>query len=189
MPSFDPATTALVLIDLQEGIVGSDLAPRSGQEVVATAKDLAARFRAAGAPVVLIHVGWRGDGSDWPSQTVDKPSIPDGGPAEGWSTLVGGLKQSDDTVILKHHWGAFTGTELDLRLRRMNIRTIVLAGIATNFGVESTARSAWELSYDVVVVEDATTSRSADLHRFAIENILPRISRIVTADDIALEAI
>ena len=189
MPQFDPATTALVLIDLQNGIASGDLAPRTGDQVVATAKDLAARFRAAGAPVFLVHVGWDGDGSDWPSQTVDKPSIPeDGTPAE-WSTLVEGLQQSSDTVILKHHWGAFTGTELDLMLRRRNVRTIVLAGIATNFGVESTARSGWELSYDVVVVEDATTSRSAELHRFAIHNILPQIARIVSAEDIALDAI
>ena len=66
------------------------------------------------------------------------------------------------------------------------MKTIVLTGIATNFGVESTLRSGWELSYDMVVVEDACTSRSAELHSFAIENIFPRIARICASDDISL---
>ena len=94
--------------------------------------------------------------------------------------------QPGDVVVLKHHWGAFTGTDLDLQLRRRGVKTVVVAGIATNFGVESTVRSAWELSYDVVVVEDACTSMDADLHRFAIDKILPRIARITSADDLTL---
>ncbi len=97
-----------------------------------------------------------------------------------------GLREDGDLTILKRQWGAFTGTELDLQLRRRGVKTIVLAGIATNFGVESTARSAWELGYDLVLVEDACTSLDADLHRIAIDKILPRISRIVTADSITL---
>ena len=186
MPAFDPVTTALVLIDLQNGIVGGATAPRGGAEVVAVARDLAARFRERGAPVVLVHVGWRDDGTDRPSSAVDAPMpVPPGGLPEGWSDLVEGLRGSDDLVVLKHHWGAFTGTDLDLQLRRRGVRTIVLAGIATNFGVESTARAGWELSYDVVVVEDATTSRSAELHDFAITRILPQIARVVAAEDVA----
>ena len=184
MPTFDPAATALVLIDLQDGIVAGDKGPRSGTAVVAAAKDLAARFRERGAPVVLVHVGWRNDG-ERPSQQVDRPSIPQGGVPAAWMAIVDGLQQDGDIVVLKHHWGAFTGTDLDLQLRRRGVRTIVLAGIATNFGVESTARSAWELSYDVVVVEDACTSRSAELHAFAVENILPQIARVVTSEDVA----
>lgn len=185
MPAFDPATTALVLIDLQQGIVAGDKGPRSGEEVVARAKDLAARFREVCAPVVLVHVGWRSDGEQ-PSANVDKPApIPPGGVPAAWMALVDGLEQPGDVVVLKHHWGAFTGTDLDLQLRRRGVKTIVLAGIATNFGVESTARSAWELSYDVVVVEDATTSRSAELHAFSVENILPQIARVVGSEDVS----
>jgi len=87
---------------------------------------------------------------------------------------------------MKHHWGAFTGTDLDLQLRRRGVKTVVIAGIATNFGVESTARSAWELSYDVVIVEDASTSRSAELHAFAVQHILPQIARVVASEDVML---
>ena len=186
MQIIDPHATALVLIDLQAGIVAGGKGPYSGEEVVARARDLAARFREAGAPVVLVHVGWRDDGADRPSQRVDRPSLAGSNTAlpPGFSDFVDDLRQADDIVVFKRHWGAFTGTDLDLQLRRRRITTVVVAGIATNFGVESTVRSGWELSYDMVVVEDVCTSRSADLHRFAVDNIFPAIARVVASDDI-----
>jgi len=176
MPSLDPKTTALVLIDLQNGIVGMDLAPRTGSEVVETAKTLAAKFRSAGAPVILVHVAFT-DGLA-PPQQVDTPMGSSNPPPE-WSEFVDGVRQAGDIVVLKHHWGAFTGTDIDLQLRRRGVKTIVLGGIATNFGVESTARSAWEHSYDVVIIEDACTSASAEAHDFAVKTIFPRISKVV----------
>ena len=187
MPTLNPDRTALVLIDLQHGIVGQDLAPRTGTQVVDAAKNLAARFREARAPVFLVHVGWRADGADLPSQEVDDKLLSrmDDMP-RGWSDLVSGLREEGDVVVLKRHWGAFTGTDLDLQLRRRGIDTIVLGGIATNYGVESTARSAGELSYNVVFVEDVATSRSADLHDFAVKNVFPQISRVCASEDVAL---
>ena len=98
--------------------------------------------------------------------------------------FVDGLVHEGDIRIHKRQWGAFTGTPLDLHLRRRGITTIVLAGIATNFGVESTARHAWELGYDLIIAEDACTSRSAELHEFAIANILPQIARIRSSDEL-----
>jgi nicotinamidase-related amidase len=187
MPVLDPATTALVLIDLQIGIVKGDKGPRSGAEVVATAKQLAERFRSAGAPVVLTQVGFR-DAAELPSRCVDKPTLPEGATPPAFYEFVAGLHQDGDIAILKHHWGAFTGTDLDLQLRRRNVRTLVIGGLSTNMGVESTVRSAWELSYDVVLVEDATASRSAELHRFPVENIFPQISRVVKAQTVELSA-
>lgn len=184
MTTLSPRSTALVLIDLQQGIVPGAGGPRSGEAVVAIARDLAARFRSAGAPVVLVHVAFsRGT---MPSQNVDQPSLPADGTPPAFGELVPGLRQEGDLVVLKHHWGAFTGTDLDLLLRRRGITTVVLGGIATNMGVESTARSAWELSYDVVVVEDACASRSAEMHDFAVHSIFPQIARVVAADAISL---
>jgi nicotinamidase-related amidase len=90
--------------------------------------------------------------------------------------------------VTKRHWGAFHGTDLDLLLRRRGVRTIVLAGIATNIGVESTARSAHEHGYDLVVVEDATTGNSAEMHAFAFERIFPRVARIAKTAQIQLGA-
>ncbi|MDZ7283629.1 hydrolase [Sphingomonas sanguinis] len=186
MTTLDPQTTALILIDLQQGILPYAGGPRSGEEVVATAKPLAARFREAGAPVVLVHVGFTPE--TMPSQNVDRPSLPPEGTPPEFSELVPDLRQPGDIVVLKHHWGAFTGTDLDLQLRRRGVRTVVIAGISTNMGVESTARSAWELSYDVVIAEDACSSRSAELHAFAVRNILPNIARVVASGDIELTA-
>ncbi|WP_225768601.1 hydrolase [Inquilinus sp. Marseille-Q2685] len=187
MPTLDPRSTALVLIDLQAGILAMPLAPRSGAEVLATAKTLAGRFRTAGALVVPVRVGWAADYADAPRQPVDRPMPrPPGGLPAGWSDLVEGVAEPGDIVVTKRQWGVFTGTELDLQLRRRGVTTIVLAGIATNFGVESTARSAWELNYAVVFAEDAMTSLSAEMHGFAIESILPRIGIVSQAADIAL---
>lgn len=189
MSDLDPRTTALVLIDLQNGIVGLPLAPRSGAEVLIEGRSLAQRFRARGAPVVLVRVAWAADFADAPGQRVDQPmAVPPGGLPADWSTLLEGLVQPTDIVITKRQWGAFTGTELDLQLRRRGIRTIVLGGIATNFGVESTARQAWELGYEVVLAENVCTSTSRELHDMAVRAIFPRIARVVQAADIGLVA-
>jgi nicotinamidase-related amidase len=182
----DPRRTALVLIDLQKGIVGRPLQPRSGEAVVSTASDLARRFRAAGAPVVLVHVGFASDYADAPPQAVDQPMPrPPGGFPPEFSELVPGLEQAGDIVVRKRQWGAFYGTDLDLQLRRRGVGTIVLGGIATNIGVESTARAAWEHGYDLIVAEDAcATSLTAEAHAFSILHILPRLGRVVQSRDI-----
>jgi nicotinamidase-related amidase len=185
MSDLDPRQTALVLIDLQHGIVGRPLAPRGGAQVVAAGRGLAERCRAAGATVVLVRVAWSDDLADMLTQRVDEPMPrPAGGLPVGWSGLVEGLVQPTDLVITKRQWGAFHGTELDLQLRRRGIRTVVLGGIATNFGVESTARQAWEHGYEVVLVEDACASVTQELHDMAIRHIFPRIARVMRCADV-----
>ncbi|MDR3456704.1 MAG: hydrolase [Verrucomicrobiae bacterium] len=187
MLNLDPITTALVLIDLQKGIIGRPVAPHSGPDVVKAGSQLADRFRQAGATVVLVNVGFSPDFKDALRQPVDQPmAIPPGGFPAGYMELADGLAQPGDLRITKRQWGAFHGTELDLQLRRRGIQTIVLGGIATNAGVESTARQAWEHGYAVVLAEDATSGMSAEMHEFAIKNIFPRLSRIVQAGDIHL---
>jgi nicotinamidase-related amidase len=188
MIELDPKTTALVLIDLQNGIIGRPLAPRSGAEVVSTSRDLATRFRAAGAKVVLVTVGFADDYADALSVPVDQPTpYPPGGLPKGWSELVEGLAAPGDIPIVKRQWGAFHGTELDLQLRRRGVKTIALAGIATNFGVESTARQAWEHGYALVIAEDACATMSLELHKMAFEAIFPRIARVVASAEIGFK--
>lgn len=181
----DPRSTALVLIDLQNGIIGAPLAPRSGPGVLACAAAFAKRFRAAGAPVVLVHFALADDYADALRQPVDQPTpLPQGGLPAGWSDLGAGLAEAGDIGITKRQWGAFYGTDMDLQLRRRGIQTIVLGGIATNFGVELTARQAWEHGYELVLAEDATSSTSAELHGFSIKYILPLIARVTQTSDI-----
>ncbi|MGQ7440777.1 isochorismatase family protein, partial [Streptococcus suis] len=92
----------------------------SSADVVATATALADRFRGAGAPVVLVHVDF-GPG-DIPSLNVDAPRLPKDGTPPGFADFVDGVRQPGDIVVLKHHWGAFTGTDLDLQLRRRGVK-------------------------------------------------------------------
>ena len=182
----DPATTALVLIDLQQGILAYAKAPYDGAAVLAKAVPLAAAFRAAKSPVVLVKVGFSADGGDALKATVDAPNPP-GAPPANWLADTPELPpQPGDIHILKRQWGAFHGTELDLQLRRRGIKTIVLAGIATAIGVESTARFAWELGYDIVFAEDATSGPDAAMHANSFEKVFPRLGRVrKTADVLA----
>ena len=189
MADLDSRRTALVLIDLQNGIVCMPVGPRGGGEVLAAGRDLAQRCRTAGMPVVLVRVAFAADFADAPPQPVDQPMArPAGGLPPGWSDLAEGLAERGDILITKRQWGAFHGTELDLQLRRRGIDTIVLGGIATNIGVESTARQAWELGYAVVLAEDACASLSAEMHDWALRHIFPRIARIRASADITFTA-
>jgi nicotinamidase-related amidase len=183
----DPRISALVLIDLQAGILGNALTPVTSQELVVRGKALAERFRAAKATVVLVNVAFSPDGGDVLRQPVDQASaIPAGGFPAGWSEFPPGLMQSGDLQITKRQWGAFYGTDLDLQLRRRRIRTIVLGGVATHVGVESTARQAYEHGYELLIVKDATTSSVAEAHEMSMKHIMPRLGRIVQSSDIML---
>lgn len=162
------------------------LLPHAPAEVVGHASALIKAFRALGAPVVLVRVGWSDNLADALKQPVDRPAPPPAGgfPAD-WMDFDPALDLAkSDILITKRQWGAFYGTELDLQLRRRGIRTIVLGGVSTNIGVESTARAAWEHGYGVVFAEDAMSCAGADLHGFAIDNIFPRIGRVRSTADI-----
>ncbi|HEY5080100.1 MAG TPA: hydrolase [Opitutaceae bacterium] len=182
----DPRKTALVLIDLQQGIVARSVAPRSGPEVVRNAGRLADEFRSLGATIVLVRVAFEPDSRDFLNPPADSP--PQFNPSAlppSWSQIVPeiGPKQGD-LVITKRQWGAFYGTDLDLQLRRRGVSTIVLGGIATNMGVESTARSAFEHGYAQVFAEDAMASMSAEMHDFPVKNIFPRIGNVRSTEQV-----
>ncbi|WP_263351147.1 isochorismatase family protein [Acidicapsa acidisoli] len=178
--------TAVVLIDLQNGITGYPLVPHSSADVIARANRLTSELRAKGATVVYVRVSM----TEILTMTVDAPVRDRNAPPPQAiaSELVQELdRQPGDLVITKRQWGAFYGTELDQQLRRRDIQTIVIGGVATNFGVESTARDAFDRGYELVFVEDAMTTLSAEAHKFATEVIFPRMGRVRTTD-VVLEA-
>ncbi|MFJ4716610.1 isochorismatase family protein [Streptomyces sp. NPDC088785] len=174
---------ALVLIDLQQGILGLPTVHPAG-DVLKNAVRLADAFRAKDLPVVRVRVGWSQDGGDLPVGRAATPGLTQAPPA-AFSEFPDDLGPlGDDIVVTKRHWGAFTGTELDLQLRRRGVTQIVLCGISTSIGVESTARSAFELSYHMVVVDDATTDTDAASHAHSFEKIFPRIAELGSTDDV-----
>ncbi len=162
------------------GIEGS---PRTVKETLATCIRLAEGCRRAGVKVFLVRV----EIGEVPNGVADRPFRPPSAPKPpaAASELVPEIGPvPGDFVITKKQWGAFYGTDLDLQLRRRGLRTVILGGIATNFGVESTARDAMELGYELVFAEDAMTSTGAGLHQFAIESIFPRMGRVRMTDDV-----
>lgn len=169
--------TALVLIDLQHGITSLP-AVHPADAVVARAARLAAAFRALERPVVRISLAFSADGGDAVRVPVDEPA-PHRNPGPDFSTYREEIGTSPtDIEITKRGWDAFFGTELDLQLRRRGVRCIVLAGIRTSIGVESTARTGFALNYEQAVAVDAVSDTSGEAHDNSVRRILPRLSRL-----------
>lgn len=171
------ARAALIVIDLQKGIVGLPTAHPTA-EIVDRAAQLERAFRKRGLPVVLVNVTGRAPGrTDAGSPKVAFP--PD------WSELVPALEQHpDDHIVTKQRVGAFIGTSLDDYLRQRGVTQVFIAGISTSVGVEATARSAYDYGYNVVLVVDAMTDRDADAHRHSVEKIFPRLGETETSNNV-----
>jgi nicotinamidase-related amidase len=181
--ALDPRT-ALVVIDLQAGIVGAPTQPYAGAEVVTRTAELADAFRARDLPVVLVRVSFTADGADAvPGRT--EASHPRSTRPEGWDLVVGELAgHPGDITVTKRNWGAFHGTDLDVQLRRRGVTQIVLTGIATSIGVESTARAAHEHGYHVTLATDAMSDVDQAAHRNSVERIFPRLGERGTTAEI-----
>lgn len=181
--ALDP-NTALVVIDMQKGILGMSTV-RPTADVLAKVVWLVNAFRAKQRPVVLVHVGWSPGGADAVKSRNQSGQSARDLPAN-FSEYADELDAdpSRDILILKRQWGAFYGTDLDLQLRRGGITNIVLCGISTSIGVESTARDAWERSYNLTFAEDAMTDMNADAHERAVRIIFPRIGEIGSVEEI-----
>ncbi|MBZ5665626.1 MAG: isochorismatase family protein [Acidobacteriia bacterium] len=179
----DPKTTALVLIDLQYSNIARQLSPHTSSEVLRKSVLLANALRNKEGVVIFVRVLV----SELLNLPVDTPfPKSSSAPPPNASDLVpeAGV-QPGDLVVTKRQWGAFYGTDLEQHLRRRGIRTIVLGGIATNFGVESTARAAFDRGYELVFAEDAMSSITAEAHSFTLNNLFPRIGRVRSAEQIA----
>ncbi|MER7755883.1 isochorismatase family protein [Kitasatospora sp. NPDC097643] len=162
MRTLDPRGTALVLIDLMDRIVANSLAPRTGTEVVAASLELAEAFRKAGAPVVAVR--------------VERPNVAE---QPSGSDLVAEVAAVADEVVVKRTIGGFHGTGLHELLQARGVDTLVMAGIATNLGVESTARAAGDHGYGLVFVEEAMAALTEEEHRASVALDLPRFGEVV----------
>ena len=171
---------ALIVVDLQKGVVGIPAA-HAMSDVLARAGELTTAFRAAGLPVVLVNVDGGAPGrTESPRLSFERPA--------DWTELVPELDpQPSDHRVTKRTWGAFHGTDLDAYLREVGVTQVVVIGVATTAGVESTARAAHEHGYHVVLATDAMTDRSLEGHQGSVERIFPRLGvTATTAEIIAL---
>ena len=183
LTTIDP-TSALVVIDLQKGIVPALKDVTAGATVVRHAAQLATAFRRRGLPVVLVNV------TGGPSGRTDARRSGRGGggsaafPPE-WSELIDELDlQPTDHLITKRRRNAFHDTGLDTLLRDLGVTQVVLAGISTSSGVESTARAAYDYGYHVVLATDAMGDPDAEAHRNSIERIFPKTGETATTAEI-----
>ncbi len=165
------------MIDLQKGITRLPVV-HPMEDIVGRTAQLARAFRARGLPVSLVNVTGAAPGRT--DAGVRKFSFPD-----DWTEFVPELEQQpDDYIVSKQRWGAFIGTTLDDYLRRRGVRQVVLTGVATSAGVESTARSAYDLGYNLTLVVDAMTDRDPDAHRHCVEKIFPRLGETDTTGNV-----
>jgi nicotinamidase-related amidase len=173
--------TALVVIDLQNGVVGLNTIHPTA-DIVARSATLAEAFREQGLPVVLVNVNGRPPGRT--DQNAGATALGSGFP-DGWADLVPELApQHDDLLITKQTGSAFPNTGLHEALNAQGVTQVVLTGISTSNGVESTAKSAFELGYNVTVAVDAVTDASAESHTHSLTTALPRLAETGTTDEI-----
>jgi nicotinamidase-related amidase len=165
--NLDMPRTALVLVDLMPRIIALPTVPHSGEQVLDRCLRLADAFRARDALVVWIR--------------VERP----GAQPEGSELAV--EPSAGDVVVVKKSWGAFGSSAIDEELREHDVTTVVLGGIATNFGVESTGRGADDHGYDAVFVTDAMTGLDEHAHEFAVEYVFPKLGKVITTEALLAE--
>jgi nicotinamidase-related amidase len=178
----DSRTTALVAIDLQNAIMAITAAPYPVNEVVQRNRRIAGELRARGGLVVWVRV----DLKSFLELPVDQPPSFVGKqlPAELSEIAPSAGFQEGDLLVTKPHWGAFAGTALGEQLSVRKVDTVLLTGVSTNAGVESTLRQGTGLGLGFVVVEDACSGQDADEHRFAFAKIFPRLARVRTTEEV-----
>jgi nicotinamidase-related amidase len=176
LSTIDPKT-ALIVIDLQQGIVSLPTVHPIG-DVVKNASALADAFRRRGLPVVLVNVDGGAPGrTEQPRRTTTFPA--------GWTDLIPELnRQPSDIVVTKRTWGAFASTDLEDQLKALDVTQVVVVGVATGTGVESTARQAYEQGFNVTLAIDAMTDMRPEAHDYSIAKVFPRLGETGTTKEI-----
>lgn len=176
LTALDP-NTALIIVDLQKGVVELPLV-HPIDPVVERACCLLAAFRQRGLPVVLVNVTGGAPGrTERPRRSEPFPP--------GWSDFIPELdQQPGDIVVTKRTWGAFASTDLQARLEALSVTQVVICGVATGAGVESTARQAYEHGFNVTLAIDAMTDGRIEGHDYSIHQVFPRLGETGTVQAI-----
>ena len=174
--ALDPQT-ALIVVDLQQGIVGSPFVhPIAG--VIHRTRSLLETFRRNELPVALVNVAGGAPGrTEQPRRLQALP--------EGWTDLIPELDpQPGDILVTKRTWGAFASTDLEARLKQKAVTQVVITGVATGTGVESTARQAYEQGFNVALAIDAMTDVRPEAHAYSVTHVFPRLGETGTTQQI-----
>lgn len=176
LTQLDP-TTALIVIDLQKGVIGLP-GVHPMDEIVKNAAKLTEAFRSSGLPVVLVNANAVAPGRT--EQPRRAHAFPD-----GWTDLIPELnRQPEDHTVTKQTWGAFTNTDLEAYLKSRGVTQVVVIGVATSIGVESTARHAYELGFNVTLAMDAMTDLNLDAHVNSVTRIFPKLGETGTTQKV-----
>ncbi len=177
LTTLDP-NPALIVIDLQQGIAGGTfLHPIA--DILANTRLLLDAFRASNLPVVLVNVAGRAPGR---TEQGPRTSLTF---ADNWTDLLPQLNQQPtDITVTKRSWGAFATTDLESQLKARGVTQVVVTGIATSAGVESTARQAYEQGFNVTLALDAITDLREEAHHYSITYVFPRIGETGSTQEI-----
>jgi len=186
----DLSKCALVVIDVQKGIaLQQGLEPYDSDTLIKNNNLIANKLLNTPALIVLVHV--KNYGGEALHPICDKPNrkellriAPDPTFSDFLLDCAYDTQASNIIHVKKHNWGAFYGTDLDVQLRRRGIETIILTGIATTIGVDTTLREAYQHNYNVICIEDAMTDSDASYHKDTIEKTFKRISRVKTMQEL-----
>ena len=177
LTALDP-NTALIVVDLQKGIVNGNFIHPIG-EVIDRTRALINVFRAQSLPVVLVNVAGRA-----PGRTEQGPRS-NTALSEGWIDLLPQLdQQPSDLVVTKRSWGAFATTDIERQLKARGITQVVVTGVVTSIGVEATARQAYEQGFNVTLTVDAMTDFQRETHEYSIKNVFPRLGETGSTQEI-----
>jgi nicotinamidase-related amidase len=172
----DP-NTALIVVDLQKGLLAYPTVQPIG-EIIGRAGALADAFRRHGLPVVLVNVAGGAPGRT--EQARPRGEFP-----PGWTDLVPELNQQpQDHLVTKRTWGAFANTGLEAHLKTRGVTQLVIAGVSTSIGVESTAREAYACGFNVTLAVDAMTDTNAEAHLNSITRIFPKLGETGATEEI-----
>ncbi|MFE4108852.1 isochorismatase family protein [Kosakonia sp. YIM B13611] len=172
---------ALIVIDLQKGIIGAPY-NASVSAVVENGAALIKAFRQRHLPVVLVSVA-----GIPPGRRDDRRSLPDTLPEDFTDFITEIAPQPSDIIVTKYSWGAFSTTELESRLKSLGVTQVIITGVSTGTGVEATARQAWDCGFNVVLPLDAMTDNRPEAHNWSVQNIFPRLGETARAVDILTE--
>ena len=174
--TLDPKT-ALIVVDLQKGIVSSTFIHPIAK-IIEPTQALLSAFRELHLPVVLVNVAGGAPGrTEQPRRFATFP--------EGFADLISELDQrSSDITVTKRTWGAFASTDLEVQLKTLGVTQVVVTGVATGTGVEATARQAYEAGFNVTLATDAMTDARPEAHAYSLTHVFPRLGETGTTQEI-----